>query len=124
MLEHARTPADQDRCAAALERKCEILWRLLDAIEAAHMPPALRECAQLRGTPMRSRWSCCRSARSSRGGSGREILELCDGKRSAVAIASALRERHPDVAGIEADVHEFLDEMRRLGVLGAAQPAA
>ena len=30
--------------------------------------------------------------------SGREILALCDGERSAVEIAEALRERHPDVS--------------------------
>ena len=34
-----------------------------------------------------------------------------------VAIASSMRERHPDVAGIESDVHEYLSEMRTLGVL-------
>ena len=49
--------------------------------------------------------------------SGREILELCDGERSAVAIAQELRRRHPDVAGLAGDVHEFLASMERLGVL-------
>src|SRR5690554_5655142 len=34
--EHARTRAAQERCVAALERKCAILWSLLDAVEEAH----------------------------------------------------------------------------------------
>ena len=48
VLEHAGSAQDQDRCAAALESKCEILWRLLDAIEAAHARPRLSPHAQLR----------------------------------------------------------------------------
>src|SRR4030095_8608315 len=36
VLEHATTRADQERCVAAIERKCEILWILLDAVEGAH----------------------------------------------------------------------------------------
>ena len=48
VLANARTGADQERCVAALERKCEILWRLLDAIEAAHARPCLSSAAKLR----------------------------------------------------------------------------
>ena len=39
---HAVTPALQDRCVAALIRKTEILWRLLDAIDAAGQSRACR----------------------------------------------------------------------------------
>lgn len=35
---HAQTRADQDACLAALVRKCEILWAMLDGIEAAYPP--------------------------------------------------------------------------------------
>jgi pyrroloquinoline-quinone synthase len=35
VLDHATTPELQDRCVAALVRKTEILWCLLDAVEAA-----------------------------------------------------------------------------------------
>jgi pyrroloquinoline-quinone synthase len=120
VLEHAVRPEDQDRCAAALERKCEILWRLLDAIEAGHARPRLSPHAQLRDEggellvvlPERA---------VKPSASGREILELCDGERSAVAIAKELRRRHPDVGGLAGDVYEFLASMQRLGVL-AAQP--
>jgi len=116
VLEHGRAPADQDRCATALERKCEILWSLLDAIEAAHATlfftrgaqPRLDDPEPLVVLPERA---------VKLGGSGREILALCDGKRSAIAIAAALRERHPEVAQLADDVHDFLDEMVKLGVL-------
>jgi coenzyme PQQ biosynthesis protein PqqD len=51
------------------------------------------------------------------GGSGREILALCDGTRSALDIVATLRDVHPDVEGLADDIHDFLDEMVRLGVL-------
>ena len=55
--------------------------------------------------------------------SGREILALCDGERSAVEIAQALQRRHPDVPGLASDVHEFLASMRELGVLAPTASA-
>ena len=122
VLEHARTPEDQERCAAALERKCEILWRLLDAIEAAHARPRLSPHAQLRDEAGELLVVLPeRAVKPS--ASGREILALCDGERSAVAIARELRQRHPDVDGLAGDVYEFLANMERLGVL-VPEPAA
>jgi pyrroloquinoline-quinone synthase len=38
VLEHARTRADQELCVAALIRKTEILWHLLDCVSMAHGP--------------------------------------------------------------------------------------
>jgi len=35
VVEHARTPELEDRCVAALIRKTEILWHMLDCIQAA-----------------------------------------------------------------------------------------
>ena len=123
VLEHAHTSEDQERCAAALERKCEILWRLLDAIEAAHARPRLSPHAQLRKEgddlllvlPERA---------VKPSASGREILELCDGERSAVAIAQELARRHPNVEGLAGDVHDFLANMERLGVLAPRRDPA
>jgi pyrroloquinoline-quinone synthase len=122
VLEHAQSAADQDRCAAALERKCEILWRLLDAIEAAHARPRVSPHAQLReeagGLLIVLPERAVKPSES-----GREILALCDGERSAVEIAEELRRRHPDVPGLASDVHEFLASMRELGVLAPAASA-
>ena len=41
VIEYAKTREDQERCLRALDRKCEILWRLLDAIEGAGARPAV-----------------------------------------------------------------------------------
>jgi pyrroloquinoline-quinone synthase len=38
VLEHARTRRDQELCVAALIRKTEILWHLLDCVSLAHGP--------------------------------------------------------------------------------------
>jgi len=119
VLEHARTRPDQDRCLAALERKCEILWSLLDAIEAAHRRPALSPHVVLRDDTERPGQQLAvlpeRGVRVNE--SGGEILALCDGARSADAIARTLVAQHPEIEHLLSDVHEFLDQMTRLGVL-------
>ena len=116
VVENARTQGDQDRCAAALERKCEILWGLLDAIEHAHSVLSFAPAAQPRlDDPEPLVVLPERAVKLS--GSAREILALVDGERTAIEIAAAVRDRHPDVAGVGDDVHDFLDEMVRLGVL-------
>ncbi len=115
VLREARTRADQDRCLAALERKCEILWSLLDAIEAAHASPRLAPSAQLRSEEPALVVLPERAVQLN--DTGREILARCDGSRTANAIAGDLRRRHPEVEGVESDVHDFLDQMRQLGVL-------
>ena len=51
------------------------------------------------------------------GGSGREILALCDGTRSAAEIVAELSERHPGESHLVEDVHGFIDEMAGLSVL-------
>jgi pyrroloquinoline-quinone synthase len=122
VLEHARTPEAQDRCAAALERKCAILWRLLDAVEAAHRRPRLSPHALLRREPGGLLIVLPeRAVKPSE--SGCEILELCDGARSADQIARLLRERHPETPELASDVHEFLARMERLGVLAPRAPS-
>jgi coenzyme PQQ biosynthesis protein PqqD len=120
VLANARTIEDRDRCAAALERKCEILWSLLDAIEAAHATPAFARAAQPRlDDPEPLVVLPERAVKLT--GSAREILALVDGRRTASLIAAVLHERHPEVARITDDVHDFLDEMVRLGVLERAR---
>lgn len=117
--EHARTREDQERCVAALERKCEILWSLLDAVEAAHRRPRISPHALLRDDDEDpERLLAVLPERAVRlNAAGREILELCDGTRTADAIARTLAARHREEAEVFADVHSFLDEMERLGVV-------
>jgi pyrroloquinoline-quinone synthase len=118
VLDHVHAPDEQDLCVAALEKKCEILWRLLDAVERAHRIPCIASAAQLRDDPQDGALTAVLPERAVRlNESGREILEACDGSRSADAIARELAQRHPEIPGIEPDVHAFLSEMERLGVV-------
>jgi pyrroloquinoline-quinone synthase len=116
VLREARTPEDQARCEAALLRKCEILWALLDAVEASGVRPRLVAHAQARlddAEPLVVLPE--RALRLS--GSGAEILALCDGRRSTAEIAEAMRARHPDAKSAWDDAHDFIDRLRRQGVL-------
>jgi len=118
VIENAHTPEDQERCVAALERKCQILWRLLDAVEAAHARFTLSDAAQLRDDGDEAGGLVVLPERAVElNASGREILELCDGARSALEIAAELRRRHPQVERAASDTHEFLAQMSKLGVL-------
>ena len=118
-IEHARTREDQQRCLDALTRKCEILWSLLDAIEAAHRKPRMAPAVMLREDSERPGHLLAvlpeRGVRVSE--SGREILQLCDGTLSSDAVATTLRARHPDIPHLSTDVHEFLEQMEQLGVV-------
>lgn len=116
VLDHARDEHDQARCIAALEEKCDILWSLLDAVETACSKPKRVDHAVLREEGEQTLVVLPERA-VKLGGSGREILDLCDGLTSRDAVAGTLRERHPDVAAIVEDVHEFLASMEKLGVL-------
>ena len=49
--------------------------------------------------------------------SGREILELMGDERSLEGVLATLAERHPEVEHLEEDVHDFVEQMERLGVL-------
>jgi pyrroloquinoline-quinone synthase len=119
VLREARTREAQERCIAALLRKCEILWALLDAVEASgerlrlsrHAQPRLTDAEPLVVLPERALRLT---------GSGPEVLSLCDGQRSAAEIAEAMRARHPEASGAWDDAHDFLAAMKREGVLTCA----
>jgi pyrroloquinoline-quinone synthase len=122
VLDRARTRLDQERCLRALETKCEILWRLLDAVEAAHARPRLARHARLRQEDGETLLVLPeRAVRLS--ASGREILDLCDGRRSALELAAELERRHPGDVGVADATHAFLAEMEQLGVLERPEPA-
>lgn len=116
VLASARTPEDQERAVAALERKCEILWALLDAVETACGRPRLHPHAQQRlddAEPM----VVLPERAVKLGGSGREILALCDGQRTTLEVVEELARRHPQEAHLREDVHHFVEQMARLAVL-------
>jgi len=121
VLERAKSDADQQRCVAALERKCEILWSLLDAVEAAGSAPRLVPHALLREEAGETFVVLPeRAVRTN--ASGRRVLALCDGARSSDEIAAALASEAEGAAGADparvvADAHVFLDELERAGAI-------
>ncbi len=117
VLEHARSDEDRARCLRALETKCEILWRLLDAIEEAHRGLRLVAHATLRFDAIEKRTLVVLPERAiGLNESAHELLARCDGRLCAerIALDTSRRSGEP---GAYADVHGFLSHMRRLGVL-------
>ena len=117
VTQHAQTRNDQQRCAAALRRKCEILWSLLDAVERATSRPRLAGHALLRDEPDGSQVVVLSERAVRIAGSGGEILSLCNGERSGNDVALAMTERHPQALRCAEDAHDFLDEMAAAGAL-------
>jgi pyrroloquinoline-quinone synthase len=119
VLARAASAADQERCVAALARKCEILWSLLDGVEWGGRRPRLAAAAKLRREgdgavvvlPERALRVDAR---------GRAILDASDGERCADDVAAALGLAYPDDPGVAADVFAFLERMEALGALEMA----
>jgi pyrroloquinoline-quinone synthase len=122
VTEHATSREDQERCMAALRRKCEILWQLLDAVERATSRPQLVRHALLREEQDGTQVVVLAERALRLGGSGREILSLCDGERTSADIAVAMCDAHAGDAlapsDVSDDVHDFL---ARLGKAGAVR---
>lgn len=119
VLDAAAGEAAAARALRALERKCEILWQLLDGV--AWGARRLRLAA---GVRLRDDAEGPLAVLAERvvklNSSGREILALIDGARSVCGVAAALRARYPDPPEVERECYAFLEEMERLGVLEAA----
>ena len=119
VLDGAATEEDQARALHALERKCEILWELLDGVEwgAERLRLAagsrLREDAEGPVVVLAERAVKLNE-------SGRAILALADGERTVCGVAGALRARHPEPPELERECYAFLEQMQRLGVLERA----
>ena len=124
VLEEATSFQDQERCRRALERKCEILWALLDAVDLACSRIRLVAHADLRPGPggaddaVGATVVLPERAVELRG-TGPEILALCDGTRTGLQIARELEARHagPGGEGAADDTQDFLASMRELGVI-------
>jgi pyrroloquinoline-quinone synthase len=119
VLEHAAGEEDQARCVRALERKCEILSGLLDGVEwggrRLRLAPHAKLHEEAEGPVVVLAERAVRV-----NGTGRELLALADGERTACQVAAAMRRRHPQPPEVEREAYAFLEEMERLGVLEAA----
>jgi pyrroloquinoline-quinone synthase len=119
VLDGAGSEENQARALRALERKCEILWQLLDGVEWGALRLRLAAGARLRAD-VEGPVVVLAERAVKLNESGRAILDLADGTRTVCGVASALRARHPEPPELERECYAFLEEMQRLGVLEAA----
>jgi hypothetical protein len=114
VLGNAKTDKDHVACLAALTRKCEILWELLDGVEWAQSRPKIVDRARMRKNesmivlPERA---------IELNSTGMEILEACKGEATVNKIAEAMRNRHNTIETVFTDTYEFLEKMKSAGAL-------
>ncbi len=120
VLEHARTAEAQARAVGALERKCEILWSLLDAVEEGCRPLRVASRVLLRDDPEAPPGggvAVLPERAVELNATAREVLELADGSRGLDGLLVEMARRHPGAADLAGEVDAFVREMMRLGVL-------
>lgn len=116
--EHALGAEEQTRCIGALERKCSILWSLLDAIERHCRRPVLTPHAALRFDEPEQAWLVVLPERALKlGGSSHAVVELCDGERSGAEVADEIAQLPGASPQSAEEVDHFLAEMERAGAV-------
>jgi pyrroloquinoline-quinone synthase len=115
---HATTLESQQRCLSALERKCSILWSLLDAVERACRRPRRVSHAALRFDEAEDAWLVVLPERALKlGGSGRRILELCDGSRTGLELMAELGALAGASDQTDEEVDDFLRALEQAGAV-------
>lgn len=120
VLEHARTAEAQGRALRALERKCEILWGLLDAVEEGSRPLRVASRVLLRdhpAAPPGGGMAVLPERAVELNATAREILELADGSRGLDGLVVEMARRRPGAEDVAGEVDAFVREMLHLGVL-------
>lgn len=123
VLEHARTAEAQARAVRALERKCEILWSLLDAVEEGCRPLRLASRVLLRDDPEAPPGggvAVLPERAVELNATAREILDIADGSRGLDGLVVEMARRHPGAADIADEVEGFVREMMGLRILEPA----
>jgi pyrroloquinoline-quinone synthase len=117
---HARTDEIEQRCLAAFERKCEILWALLSAVYVARRRarrPRLAARASLVRRPGQPAMLLAPERAFELNPIAAALLERATGELTLAQIASRLSAAHAvPVTTVESDVATFLGELelRRL----------
>lgn len=126
--QHARTEEQKKRCLLAVEKKCAILWRLLDAVYIARRAgarPRLENKAWLMKVSL-SGPSDAPGAQREPGillvpekalqlnGTAYQLIERCDGRSTLGGIMAELAQEHGvPAASVERDVATFMGELER-----------
>lgn len=125
---HAVTPREQERCLLAFERKCTILWRLLDAVYIERRLPLVPRLARRVSLCARS---SSRPAEDSPAGvllvpeqalelnsTALELLKRCNGGASLGQVVGTLAEEYGlALETVKVDVASFVGELERRRML-------
>ena len=114
VLGNAKTDKDHVACLAALTRKCEILWELLDGVEWAQSRPKIVDRARMRKNEL---MIVLPERAIELNSTGMEILEACKGEATVNKIAEAMMNRHNTIETVFTDTYEFLEKMKSAGAL-------
>jgi pyrroloquinoline-quinone synthase len=130
---HATSEDQRQRCLAAFERKCEILWRLLDAVYISRRlgrRPRLEKRAWLMKLSELCRGVADEQTTHSPGillvpekalqlnQTAFELLERCGGDATLADVLRDLAQEHAmDLRAVELDVSSFVGELERRRIL-------
>lgn len=135
--EHAKTASDQARCLRAFEKKCDILWRLLDAVYVERRlsrRPRLERHAWLmqlgpgKGDPRTAEPRLGQlkapavvlvpEKALSLNDSAFELISRCDSRRTLGEITRDLSMQYGvDAASVQLDASSFIAELERRRIL-------
>src|SRR5690606_7527441 len=130
VLDHAISESARARCLRAFERKCGILWRLLDAVYVASragMRPRLDARAKLRTNGASDAGVAVLLAPETGlalNASALELLERCDGVATLSKIVTDLAlAHHVPHRAITGDIATFMAELERRRLIVFEAPA-
>jgi pyrroloquinoline-quinone synthase len=121
VLSNARSYEQQAACLRALVKKTEILWQLLDAVQAACERPRLARRARLVWDPENRKTLLLYPENGlSLNRTAAEIVELCTGELDVSEIVSVLSSRHEvERSRVEPGVWRMLEALRSRALLEA-----
>jgi pyrroloquinoline-quinone synthase len=116
---HAGTPELQDQCVAALIRKTEILWALLDSVYAAWVSPRLAPKAQLRYDRKEDKTMLLYPEKGLvLNGTAADVAKLCTGEHTVAAIAETLATKYnTDNPKVQKEVIALLGSFAERGLV-------
>ncbi|HEX9397174.1 MAG TPA: pyrroloquinoline-quinone synthase PqqC [Burkholderiales bacterium] len=116
---HATTPELQDQCVAALIRKTEILWALLDSVYAACVSPKLAPKARLRHDRKEDKTMLLYPEKGLvLNATAADIAKLCTGENTVDGIIEKLSKKYSkDAATVQREVIGLLTSFAERGLI-------
>ena len=116
---HAATPELQDLCVAALIRKTEILWALLDSVYAAYVTPRLASKARLRYDRKADKTMLLYPEKGLvLNATAADVAKLCTGELTVGAIAEQLAVKYKeDISKVQKEVIGLLGSFAERGLI-------